>query len=355
MLGHSRTGLYRAVVVLAIAVVTAFVAVGCSAKSDDSDSDGQTSTPAAGIGDAAELKVPSLDGKTIGVAGLSTQNYFGRESYRGAIARVKELGGTPIAVNAEQDAQKQVANLENLISQKPDAIISHGTDPKIIDPVYKRVREAGIPLFTIDTPSPYSISNSQADNYTAGAQIARALAEGIHGKGNVLVFNAFSNSLRVLGIRYNQLKEVLTDYPDIKMLDPQLEDVVQNTVEDARKKTQDALQKYPKGEIAAIIGFWDQPMIGAAQAVDAAGRDEIKVYGIDGDPTVLKLISGDSSFDADAALKPRAIGETAVDNAARYLAGQKDLPKTTYVDPILVTKDNVAVAERALFGRSAGS
>jgi ribose transport system substrate-binding protein len=350
LLGRASTGPIRAVVAVLIVIVAALAAIGCGAKTDKKASDTTTAQRSVGLGDASSLRVPSLKGKTIGISGKSTQDSFSRDSYRGAIARVKELGGKVIAVNSEQDTQKQVTDLENLLAQKPDAIISHGAEPKIVNPVYKKIKEAGIPLFTIDTPNPYAVSNSQADNYTAGAQIARALAESIGGKGNVLMFNAFANALRVLGIRYNEFVEVMKDYPDIKVLKPTLEDVVVNTVEDARKKVQDALQKYPKGDIAAIIAFWEPPAIGASQAVDSAARNEIKVFGINGDPAVLKLIAGDSSFSATAALKPTAVGQTAVDNAARYIAGKHDLPTTTYVDPLLVTKDNVRLAQHELLG-----
>jgi ribose transport system substrate-binding protein len=350
--GRAHIGLVRALISLAFALAVVFAATGCGAKSNKSASDSTTAERSAGSGQATPSNVPRLEGKKVGIAGLSTQDFFSRSAYEGAIARVKELGGEPIAVSAEQDAQKLVANLENLISQKPAAIISHGKDPKTNDPIYRKVRAAGIPLFTIDTPSKYSISNSEADNYAVGSQVAIALAQSIGGKGNVLVFNAFSKSLRVLGIRYNQLLEVLKDYPEIRLLKPELEDVVVNSTEDARKKTQDALQKYPKGKISAIWGGWDLPMIGAAKAVDAAGRDEIKVFGVNGDPAAVSMIEGDSSFTADAGIRAFAIGETAVDNVARYVAGQRDaIPQTAYVSPVLITKQNVAQAKAELAGK----
>lgn len=42
------------------------------------------------------------------------------------------------------------------------------------------------------------------------------------GKGKIAVFNAFSNSLRICGIRYDLWKYVLQDYPGIKIIQPEL-------------------------------------------------------------------------------------------------------------------------------------
>lgn len=351
-LDRRRFGPLGVIGALLTAVLVVLIATGCGAKSDNSGGSDTDSSTQASLGNAEAEDVPSLKGMKIGISGLSTEDYFSRSAYEGAIDRVKELGGTPIAVNAEQDPQKMVANLENLISQKPAAIISHGTQPQIIEPIYKKIRDAGIPLLTIDTPSPYSVNNSESDNYTGGAQLAIALAQSIGGKGNVLVFNAFSNALRVLGIRYNEFKEVLTDYPEIKILEPELQDVVTNTTEDARQKTQDALQKYGPGEISAIWAGWDPPAIGAAQAVDAAGRqDEIHVFGFNGEPQVVDMIASESSFTADTGIKAFVIGQTAIDNAARVLAGDEEsVPPTSYVEPVLITKENVAQAKRELAG-----
>ena len=42
------------------------------------------------------------------------------------------------------------------------------------------------------------------------------------------------------------------------------------------------------------------------------------------------------------AQQPSEIGKTAVDNAARYLNGDKDLAPFTYVPAVLITKANAA-------------
>jgi ribose transport system substrate-binding protein len=83
--------------------------------------------------------------------------------------------------------------------------------------------------------------------------------------------------------------------------------------------------------------------------VDAAHRDEIKTYAVDGSPDVVTLVKDPkSSAAAVVAQQPALIGKTAVDNVARYLAGDHALAPYTYVPSILVTKDNASAIQQTL-------
>ncbi|MCP6689456.1 substrate-binding domain-containing protein, partial [Klebsiella pneumoniae] len=90
------------------------------------------------------------------------------------------------------------------------------------EPKFKALRDAGIPVFTVDHVSKYSVNNTTSDNYTLGSTIGRYRADELGGKGNVPVFNAFSSALSFCGIRYDQSKYVLKDYPDIHIIQPEL-------------------------------------------------------------------------------------------------------------------------------------
>ncbi|WP_102346220.1 sugar ABC transporter substrate-binding protein [Bacillus sp. Marseille-P3661] len=293
--------------------------------------------------------VPSLAGKTIGVAVIGTDHNFDRQAYQGQLDRIEELGGKAIAVDGERNDQKHISDIENLITQKPDAIIKMLGDTEVYKPVLKKVHDSGIPLFTVDHVSEYSITNSTSDNYLVGEALARKIFEDMGGEGKIAVFNGFYG-VRACAIRYDMLKYVAKDYPNIEFIEPELQDVIPGTIEDARKKVQDLLVKYPNpGELKAIWAAWDIPSIGAAQAVDAAGRTDVKVYGVDGDPAAIEMVaSPDSSFVADMAQNPYDIGQAVVDAAARHLAGQK-VPSSVYVEPILVTKNNAEEAKKVLF------
>ncbi|MFT4010648.1 MAG: sugar ABC transporter substrate-binding protein [Nocardioidaceae bacterium] len=338
----TRTTSPRRLVALAVSVSLAFVVSACSLKAESgASSDGASATPTAQSSSAA-TEVPSLEGKTIGISAKDVVHEFSRSVYEAAQARVKELGGKVIAVQAEAKDDQHISDVENLISQKPDAIIVILGDAETLEPTLEKVREADIPLFTVDYSSSNSINNVTSNNWQIGTTTAITLAESIGGKGKILVFNGFPG-VAPCRIRYNQLKLVLEDYPKISLLSPELQDKYEGTIEDAKQQINAALQRYPKGEISAIWSCWDLPQIGAAQAVDAAGRDEIKIFGVDAESGALDLIADpDSSYYATIAQQSAAMGSGSVDNVALYLGGEEDkVTTTTYFEPILITKDNV--------------
>jgi ribose transport system substrate-binding protein len=284
----------------------------------------------------------SLEGKTIGIAVVGTDHYWDRTAFNSAVETVEKLGGTAVGVDAERDDQKHIANHENLVAQEPDAIVSILGAADVMEPVFAEISDAGIPLFTIDHPSIYSENNSTSDNYYIGELIGRTLAEELSGEGKIAVFNGFGG-VRICQQRYDLFKYVLQDYPGIEILEPELQDVVPNTIEDARQKTADFLLNHPPGAIDAIhIACWDIPAIGVVQALEEAGRTDVKVFGIDGGPETVPLVADpDGPFTADVAQLPGEIASTSIMNVARYLAG-KDTPNTSYVEAFLITKENAA-------------
>ncbi|TBU98630.1 sugar ABC transporter substrate-binding protein [Stutzerimonas kirkiae] len=290
---------------------------------------------------AEDEEVPSLAGKRIAISMTGTSHYFDVKAFQAQVDEVKRLGGTPITLDAGRNDKNLVTQLQTLVTQKPDAVIQTLGTLSVIDPWLKRIRAAGIPLFTIDVPSQHSLNNTTSDNHAAGRQLAERLVEDSGGKGNILVFNGFYG-VPVCRIRYDELTRVLADHPQLKILQPELRDVIPNTVQDARAQIAALLNKYPKGEIAAIWAAWDIPQLGASQALIDAGRSEIKTYGVDGTPEVLDLLRReDSPVGAVVAQQPALIGRTAVRNVARYLAGEHDLPRETHVATLLTTADNL--------------
>ncbi|ENN88214.1 putative periplasmic substrate binding protein component of ABC transporter [Rhizobium freirei PRF 81] len=298
---------------------------------------GLISNRAAAADDALSLK-----GKRIAISATGTDHYFDLQAYNAQIDEVKRLGGTPIAVDAGRNDGKLVSQLQTLIAQKPDAIVQILGTLSVIDPWLKKARDAGIPVLTVDVGSTNSINNTTSDNWGIGKDLALQLVSDIGGEGNIVVFNGFYG-VTPCAIRYDQLVNVVKYFPKVKIIQPELRDVIPNTVQDAFTQITAILNKYPeKGSIKAIWSAWDIPQLGATQALAAAGRTEIRTYGVDGSPEVLQLVADPNSpAGADAAQQPAEIGRTAIRNVARLLAGQT-LPRETYVPALLANKSNVA-------------
>jgi ribose transport system substrate-binding protein len=297
---------------------------------------------------AADDEGLSLKGKRIGISATGTDHYFDLQAYNAQIEEVKRLGGEPIAVDAGRNDGKLVAQLQTLVAQKPDAIVQILGTLSVIDPWLKKARDAGIPVLTVDVGSTHSLNNTTSDNWGIGKDLALQLVSDIGGEGNIVVFNGFYG-VTPCAIRYDQLVNVVKYFPKVKIIEPELRDVIPNTVQDAFTQITAILNKYPeKGSIKAIWSAWDIPQLGATQALAAAGRTEIRTYGVDGSPEVLQLVADPNSpAGADAAQQPAEIGRTAIRNVAKLLAGQT-LPRESYVPALLATKANVAEVTKKL-------
>lgn len=291
---------------------------------------------------AAQAQDKPLEGKTVGVTVIGTDHHWDLMAYRGQIDELEALGAEVIALDAGRVDQTQISQIQTLISQQPDAIIEQLGNIDVLDPWLKRIRDAGIPLFTVDTATPHAINNTTSNNYNIGAELALQMVNDMGGEGKVVVFNGFY-SVPVCKIRYDQLKYVLEAFPAVEVVEPELRDVIPNTVQSAYSDVTDMLAKHGADSgLKAVWACWDVPMVGATQAIDAAGRTEVKTYGVDGSPEYVEMVANpDSPAAAVAAQQPYEIGKTAARNVAAYLSGEKVDP-FTFVPAMLITKANAS-------------
>ncbi len=284
----------------------------------------------------------SLKGKTVGVTVVGTSHHWDLQAYKGQLDELKRLGAEVIALDAGRNDQTQVNQIQTLIAQKPDAIIQQLGNIKVLDPWLKKIRDAGIPLFTVDTITPHSVNNTTSNNYGIGSDLALQMVDDMGGKGKVLVFNGFY-SVPVCKIRYDQLKYVMSNFSGIELIEPELKDVAPNTVQQAFADVTDMLTKFGKDSgLKAVWSCWDRPSVGATQAIEKAGRMEVRTYGIDGSPDYVEMVANpNSAAGAVAAQQPYEIGKGAAQNVAKFLNGQQVAP-ITFVSSLMITKANAA-------------
>jgi ribose transport system substrate-binding protein len=96
------------------------------------------------------------------------------------------------------------------------------------------------------------------------------------------------------------------------------------------------------GSISAVWAAWDQPALGALQAIEAAGREGegIVITGIDANPQAREEVAKGGNFEATVAQDFTGIGTAAADAVDKLLAGGATLDPVIYVPTRLVTKDN---------------
>lgn len=185
-----------------------------------------------------------------------------------------KLGIEVVAVtDANFSAEQQVSDIETVMAQNPDILISIPTDGTATADAYKRAAEAGITIVFMDNcPDGMEagkdyVSVVSADNYGNGAASADVMGEALGGKGKIAMVyydaDFFVTNQRDQGFR----DELAAKYPDIE--------IVQEfgfTDEGTCDIQGDAvLTQYP--DIDGIYATWDIPMEGVLSSVRAAGKD----------------------------------------------------------------------------------
>lgn len=301
----------------------------------------------AAAASVAQADDQPLKGKTVGVTVVGTDHDWDLKAYQGQIDELKSLGAKVIALDAGRNDQTQVSQIQTLIAQHPDAIIEQLGNLKVLTPWLQKIRDAGIPLFTVDTATPIAINNTTSNNYDIGADLALQMVQDMGGKGKVVLFNGFA-SVPVCKIRIDQIKYVFSAFPDIEIIQPELRDVIPNTVQQAYSDMTDMLTKYgPDSGLKAVAACWDVPMVGATQAIQAANRKDVKTYGVDGSPDFVAMVAdANSPAGAVEAQQPYEIGKQAAQNVAAYLGGAK-LPPFTMIPAVLINKANAAETDKS--------
>jgi ribose transport system substrate-binding protein len=138
---------------------------------------------------------------------------------------------------------------------------------------------------------------------------------------------------------------IFDNTPDIEVISFIEPDVTDGGIADSRAKMEAILAANPNpGDISAVWAAWDQPALGALQAIEAAGREGegIIITGIDANPQALDAIAQGGSFEASIAQDFSGMGALVADQIQRVLDGETITQHTVYAPTRLVTAANAA-------------
>ena len=256
--------------------------------------------------------------------------------------QAKANGWDVNVIDTKGDVAAAIGRIEDASNQKVDAIVIN-VDPAQVAAGLETAKKAGIPVFGMDSgASPLLVTNVTSNGYSMAADTAAYIANRINGKGNVVmfVFDAFP-PVQARGVIADA---IFKNNPEIKVLDRVTPDVKDGGVADSRAKMEAILAAHPdKGSISAVWAAWDQPALGALQAIEAAGRggEGIVITGIDANPQAREAIAKGGNFEASMAQDFKGIGKTTADAVKRTLAGEKIKQGVIYVPTKLITSTNV--------------
>jgi ribose transport system substrate-binding protein len=285
----------------------------------------------------AALATPKITIVTPYLAQPGTQYYV--ESFQ---EQAKANGWTVNVVDTKGDIAAVVSRIEDATNQKVDAIVLNA-DPAQVTAGLETAKQAGIPVFGMDAgANPLLVTNVTSNGYEMAADTAAYVVNRIGGKGGVVmfVFDAFP-PVQVRGVIADT---IFKNNPDIKIIDRVTPDVQDGGIADSRAKMEAILTAHPqKGSIAAVWAAWDQPALGALQAIEAAGRTDegIVITGMDANPQAREAIAKGGNFEASMAQDFKGIGKAVADVVKRQLAGEKIKQTVIYVPTKLITLENV--------------
>ena len=268
----------------------------------------------------------------------------GTQAYvEGFQAKAAEVGWTVNVIDTAGDVAAVISRIEDAVTQKVDAIVIN-VDPAQVAAGLQTAQDAGIPVIGLDAGSdPLLVTNVTSNGYAMAADTSVYLANRIGGKGRVVmfVFDAFP-PVQIRGVIADA---VFANHPDIEVIDRITPDVADGGIADSRAKMEALLAANPEpGSIAAVWAAWDQPALGALQAIEAAGRqgEGIVITGIDANPQARDAIAAGGNFEASMAQDFVGMGAAAADAVRRAMAGETIKEKVIFVPTVLVTSRNAA-------------
>ena len=177
--------------------------------------------------------------------------------------------------------------------------------------------------------------------------MAEAVIRFVGEEGTVVVI--YEPGYAPVDIRMDGFYGEMEQHPGIELLGP-FPARWPNQVPEAKAQMEALLTQYGAGEIDAVVASYDSQGVGAAQAIEEAGRDEIVVVGADGDQEVLESIMAGGPFVFTVAQDMAAMGTKAADILIGYLNGEDVETGTVYVPAIGVDASNAAEIYNERFG-----
>lgn len=274
---------------------------------------------------------------TIGYANASLSNtwrIFGLAHLYWAVSKYPQIKKV-IHLNANDSVPKQISDMEDLLAMKVDAIVLAATSGSGLIGAIDMAMAQGVPIIVLER-------GVNTENYTTfidtnpkeiATMQAEWVAEKMGGKGNVVLFGIIPG-ITISDWQENAVREVLSHYPDIKILDFQY-----SMVSRSKGKTimESWLTTYPK--IDGVIAWDGDTTQGAVEAAKSAGRyKEIKAWSGDDVMGYLKLIK--EGLPGIAVPSPNYCTVEALKSAIKILRGEP-VPKHWRVSTMKITAENV--------------
>jgi len=253
----------------------------------------------------------------------------------GAMDEARKLGAHVTIMNANEDPVLQIQQIQELIARRVDIAC---VVPMKKEPLVKGIQalnRAGIPVIIVNRQIGAGcdyVCYTGTDTYQGAVASASILVQAIGGAGGIAELHQHLGTGPEI-LRSKALRDVLKDYPDVKILARVPHDGDRGK---AIRETQTLLAKYPR--LKGIFAQGDNFAIAAADACIKAGRTDIAIVGVGGSAEAIEAIKA-GKITGTSYQQPEMEGRMAIRLAVRYLNGEK-LDKAYPIECPPITRQN---------------
>jgi ribose transport system substrate-binding protein len=252
----------------------------------------------------------------------------------GAQRAANELGVdlVPLGPPTEDDHMQQVNMVQDVISQKVNAIVFSPCLAEGAVNILNSAASAGIPVVVIDTPMPASytaaVTYIGSNNYQIGVLGAQAMLKALPAGAKVLILEGAPGNVSMTD-RANGAEKTFKDAnATITSRQPAYSDR-----ERAFTITQNELQRTA---LDGVFAANDEQALGAYRAITQSGKKAV-VVGVDGNPDAQESVAKGELY-GTVAQDAAGMGYLGVKNAVDYINGKRDIAKQIDAPTPVITK-----------------
>jgi ribose transport system substrate-binding protein len=241
----------------------------------------------AGTMTAAAVPAHAQDRPLVGLVSIAATEANNVRYINGAKKAAEELGYEISVVDAAGSADQANAAIQNFAQRGAFAIVDLVFPASSIGAGLDAAKQANIPVVTWGGGLGLSVAATNGSGAPIAEPVIEKMISDLGGKGEVLALTYRTGE--VCRDRETLMDKMLEAHPDIKVTKNEVR--IPGYFEDGAQYANAWLASRPPGDQKlAIWGCWDDPAIGAIGSLRSQGRDDVAVYGVNGNAQALENI-----------------------------------------------------------------
>lgn len=264
-----------------------------------------------------------------------------------AQAHSDEIGVEMVQLDGQEQgapsSTKQSADLEAVVAEGIDGIVISPNDVAALAPAIQAAIDAGVPVVTVDrnVTDATTLAHVGADNVRGGELQGEYVLALLPDGGNIYELQGQPGATPAID-RHTGLQNVISGQEAVKIIVSQTANFARD---DAVTVFESALAGNPAPD--AVVAANDDMAFGVSEVAQANGLT-MPIIGFDALPEALVAIR-DGNMAGTIEQFPGAQATTAIDILVAFLQdGTEPAEHDLYLEPTLITADNLAEAERAV-------